>query len=433
MPRNTNSHSIEAPFLEDVRPLASLCDAAVGLYWIAITLKSTIFYSAPAFQGMYAPFYPFLVLGALRGLQQRRSRLPMLPILGYYGFILLSILALLLSEVAVTGDSARRIFTYCFGAVAFLNLLTERSLRFLIKGQVVAGAIVGGWVAFTAWTTHFGYRGGIDINWNYVSAVISFGALPMVVYVYDHFPRLWQFKTLLALLVLCLELYGLLLLASRGTAAALAVALPLVVVGRLRGRLLQVICGFVVFAVAFWMVTWLPGGDTLLERGTQDRVESLNFRLPIWDAILTEYGSGSAKQITIGRGLESGEYLVGSTVAGLGTLHNGYLQVLFEEGLIGFSAFVAFQLWCLFRLITGTGMARRLGLMMLAFLMVANLSGSDEHLFEFWIGLAAVGVMALASGRVKGRAFDGPRVRVLPAWRGRRTAAAAATGGGHPL
>jgi O-antigen ligase len=395
---NMNSSALETSTLNsETGLLATCCDPIVGVYWLVLTLKSTLFFNAPSFEGMYAPLYPFLVLGAVRGLGQARHW-AFTPILTYGLFVSLSILAVLINDVVITMETARRLFTYGFGIVALLNLIRNQSLRFLIRAQAVAGATIAGWVVYTAWTTNFGYRSGIEINWNYASVVISFSFLGMAWYVSDNL-HWWRAGVLIAILVLCLESYSLLLLASRGTAIALGGALPFLLVRNRRGKLIPFAIALVLLLGGIWGMTQLPGGNTLIERGTRDRVESLNFRLPIWEAVLTEFSAGSTKELLLGRGIDSGEYLVGTTVTGLGTLHNAYLQVLFEEGLLGLSAFLLLHIWCACRLFVLGGHYQALGLAVLVFLLIANLSGSNEHLFEYWMMLAATVAIALPAYR----------------------------------
>jgi len=380
-------------------PLNAVCDHVLGAYWLILTLKSTVFFSIPSFQGMYTPLYPLLALGALRGLAGPRARLSAVPMLSYYVFLLSALLALLVSDVVLTVETARRLFTYIFGAIALLNCLRDRSIRFLMTAQVLSAIIVSSWVIYTAWATGFGYRGGIEINWNYVSVVIASGVLVLALYCYDHLAQLLNPRILLAMAALTAGLYSLFLLASRGTVVAFAAALPLVVVGRSKAHIVRATVGLAFFAAAAYGVAHLPGGETLMDRALSDRVESLNFRLPIWEAILTEYSKGSPWDVFVGRGIDSGEYLVGSTVVGLGTLHNGFLQVLFEEGLLGLSAFLGIHLWCIWRLCFGVGPGRQSALVIVAFCMVSNLSGSYEHMFEYWMMLAASVAVSLKMKR----------------------------------
>jgi len=365
----------------------------IAVYWVVLTLKSTVFSAIPGVQGMYSPMYPFLALGALRGLTSRSSWSRV--IMFCYGtFLALSLLALLLNQTSGSMQIARRLGTYAFGAIAFLNLTNPAQRRGLVFAQVGSAFCVALWVIYTSWTTNSGYRGGITINWNYVSFVIAIGALPVLQFCYANLGRLYKPRYALMVAVLGAQLYSLSLLASRGQVLALAGAIPCLALGMSRKRVMHTIAALICLGAIAAGVLSLPGSENLLARA-QDRVEDLNLRVPIWQAMLTQYRQGSAAQMIAGQGIDAGEPLVDATVTGLGTFHNSFLQVLFEEGLAGIAAFLALHAWPALLLWKKRRVpAARVPLAILVFMVIGSLSGSSDQLFEYWIALAAVSTAA---------------------------------------
>jgi O-antigen ligase len=375
-------------------------DWALAAYWVAITLKNTVFSSWPFYEGMYAPIYPFLVLGALKGLASRRNW-PIFPVLAYYLLMLLALFALLANQVPLTMSIARRLVAYGFGAVALLNLLRPKAFRALIAAQVVTGIVISSWVIHTSMTTRSAYRGGIDVNWNYVSLVISFGIIPVVVYLYHRLAGSKRINMLAAVLALVVQTYAMLLLASRGTSIALLAGLLVLLARVAKRRRMTAVSLMTLLFAGVWVLYQLPGGNALRQRWFEDRTESLNLRVPIWQTVVDEYVDRSVAQMLFGSGFDSGEYLADAAVSGLGSLHNAYLQVLFEEGLVGLIAFLIIPVWCFLRTARGSGRDHLYVLMVLAFVSIANLSGSDEHMFEFWIAFGAAGAISFQSASTR--------------------------------
>ena len=193
--------------------------------------------------------------------------------------------------------------------------------------------------------------------------------------------------------------YGMLLLASRGMAIALGVSVLLLVVRAAwddRRKLLFLVA----LAVLVGIGLSLPGGQELLVRFNGPQVATLNARTPIWATTIDSYASSSVPQMLLGHGFDSSRVLVRQATADLSSTHEAFLEMLFEFGLFGLTAFVLMHLLLLWQALRIRGPDGYVMQALIVFLLVSDLSVNAPDGFMYW---TAVGYV-LASSFIADRA-----------------------------
>ena len=191
-----------------------------------------------------------------------------------------------------------------------------------------------------------------------------------------------------------LGIYALLLLASRGVTVALAVTL-LVLFARILTDVRRSV-PLVVAAVAIGTaVLALPGSDELLNRFEEANLSTANERLPLWEAAIASIAASGPLQVLVGQGFESSREVILAARPSTSAVHNAYLQVMVEFGLVGLGAFLALHLGLLRRFWRSSSGLGLYAIGAMTFMLMTNLSLDTPDGFLYWVAIGHL--MAIAA------------------------------------
>lgn len=376
----------------------------VIIFWILFTSQSTLF-AGLTIQGLYYPIYGLMLLNVLLLFGQAKRKIPWLIIALYTAFFIVVLQSLfgIAAQVAINFDVWQKLFIFFLGALVAFQFRTERSLSHFAYGQIIAMLIISLWVIDTAASTGFAGRGGVGVNENVVSAMISLGIIPLYTKLISSRLSSWVMR-LVILLCLLFGVYALLILASRGGTIALAMALFVITLRVLFNpkRFIYIIFGGILALLA---LSSLPGSNNVFVRFSGSDLSTLNDRLPLWQAGVSAIVTASPYQLFLGHGFDASRVVAATIFGQLDSIHNAYLQFIIEYGLIGLALFLAIHLISFFRSwrydddralhATGTITA----------LLFFNLTGTTPDSFIYWIALG----FALAVTLVKDNAELSPK------------------------
>lgn len=323
----------------------------IGTYWAAytstITVLPTLF---PALlDGVGKTFYVFYALFGLAVAWSAFRRHTILWTPGAWfatAFTALAALSLMWQPGGLAAPSYQRLFTFAMGLIVMMLLTSEAARNRVAYWLAGVGALIGAWTIYQSRTGVIDYstlaatfadRGGVGVNPNNVSMVVSIGAIAIFAMLQRGAFR-GRRGLLLGWLAFGVCAYANFILASRGFTIALAGALLFMIARRARDVRRTLPIAVAIIALVFG-VTQLPGAENLLSRVGSDDVGTLNNRSPIWQAAWEAVGQRSVPQLMFGTGLGSSEVVVSQVFASLTSMHNVFLQMLFEYGVLGLALF----------------------------------------------------------------------------------------------
>lgn len=386
-------------------PGTALTEWVVAAYWIAFTLFTTVL-RAQTFGGLFYPFYVALFLGAIALLALGGLKVDATVAWAYVVLLFAHVASLAGSTIALDAAALDRLVVIPFGALVLLQFRSLRGVRLVTAAAVVSSLAVAVWVIVRAVQGDFAARAALDVNQNVASFYICIGLL--VAFADGLQSRgggggrsaLTGLARILAMGVMS---YAIVLLASRGMiiSLTLAVAALLVRAALIDRRNLAI---FAVFLVIVPVGLLLPGGLGIVERFEDPNIATGGGRTLIWAAVGEELAASSAGELLLGHGFETSRALVERRFAPLGSTHNGYLQILYDLGVVGLAAFLVLHAHVLLRsLRDGTSdWATLAGVTV--FLLTANLVMSAPEGYLYWATLG----MLLAMATWQRGPVDGP-------------------------
>lgn len=376
-------------------------EAVAGGFWIAFGVYQTILSDAGvAIGGFFYPFYAALLASIVVALVRARLRMDTWFVSIYALFLIVVLGSFLGSDLVIGFDVFIRVFAHVFGFLILAQVGSRMGLRVIAVSAVICGTTVGGWIIVQSIQGGFAYRGDIAVDQNLAALIVGLGivvALTILVWGTNGSIVERRWLTPLLWLAFAVALYGFLLLASRGLSIALGLSLMALVLRMvlIRPRSLLVF----LFLLAFGSLTLLlPGGSGLFERFSSESVETGGNRLPAWEATLASYETGNFRQLLLGHGFDSSEQVVENRT-GFTAVHNAYLQVLYEFGLLGLILFMALHVRLM---LTTWRMESRIGTAGFAIvwlLLGANLSIDAPDGFMYWTAIGFVAALAAWNGR----------------------------------
>jgi len=324
--------------------------------------------------------------------QMRRWSAP-----SYFSLLFLILASALYSQTSGTFASASG--STVWDALALVSLFwmcaaqvqREVDLKIVAGTTVVVSLVLSVWVIWNAAQLDFtGFRGGIEVNQNYVSLFTLVGAISLCNIILTG--KRFLVRLLFLLPLLCIVSASV-ILASLGMLAAFAVGLIWMAATALRGRSRRTLVGVAAALVlVFGIAMLLPGSGSLLARFREGDLGTLDQRTVVWSQSIKYFNASNLARMTFGQGLSSATFVLEPFVTSdLLNYHNQYLEYLMEQGVVGLTVFLMF-LYAMIRRVTRSHHPRKhLMLGWMGILMVAGLSSTVADSQEFWI---LVGVMA---------------------------------------
>jgi O-antigen ligase len=353
---------------------------------------------------MFRALYVILPISMIARLIQDHSFVPQVrrwPLVPYF-FLLATILASSLyssSNKPFSSDYSANLWSHL--VVVLLFCMTAASVQDKNDLKIFAGATVlvslslSVWVIWNAARLNFeAFRGGVDVNQNFISEFALPGALPLIYVIFTD--RRWFLKFFCLPVLLCIILAGL-ILASLGMLAALVTGASFMFGGLFRALRPKTI---LVFGIALVLVVatafLLPGSQQFLSRFHGSDLGTLDERTLIWSQSLKYYTDSGLSRMVFGHGMSSGDFVISPVLPDYVNYHNEYLMWLLDVGVVGVIALLVFLCSVARRLLSYDHPAKNLMIGWLAFLAVAGLSSTISDLHSFWILLGIiVGVTSL--------------------------------------
>lgn len=372
-------------------------EVLVAAYWLSFCVYETVF-AAVTIPGFFYPFYAAFMALTLVSLAGPGVRFDGRLTATYAGFLFIVLTSFVGFANPVDFQVASRLVAYCFAGLVMLQIASARGAWLVIASAVLASAIIATWVVWTSVTEGFAYRGSIDVNQNAVTLFIALGLVPLLATITASLVFGRRRALILPLtLASAILSYAVLLLASRGMTIAITVAIVAVVVRSTVMRPRVIVPILAILLVVFAVGLALPGGTSLFERFEGEQVESGNTRYLLWETTLGSFTEGSVSSFLFGNGFDSSKDVLRREFGSTTSTHNGYIQILYEFGLIGLALFVALHITLLIR---ASRMRNELGLILLGlvvFLMGANLPADASNGFMYWATLGLlIGAVGLA-------------------------------------
>lgn len=378
-------------------------ESVVATFWILFAVYQTVMAEAGLeIPGIFYPIYALLIVNLIANLTRNRVRFDTWSGWVYGAFMVLVLASLVGMVRAVDFFVLQRLASYVFGLLVAFQVGSRRGIGPILAGAVISGVTVAIWVIVKAAEGGFDYRADIEVDQNFTAFIIGLGlvvALTIVIWRLLFRVRGSVWVTVTCWLAMATMFYATLLLASRGMIIALGItAIALLVrYATLSRKALWIFALIVAIVSASFL---LPGATGLLERFRGDSVETGGGRIPVWERTFEAYAASNPWNLALGNGFKSSEQVVERRFA-FTSVHNAYLQILYEFGLVGLALFglIHFRLGLVaWRLRSELGV---IGFGLILFLLGANLTADTPDGFMYWTALGLVAAIG-AYGR------DGP-------------------------
>jgi len=317
-----------------------LSEFLVGTYWIVFCAYESIFVGAEV-DGLFYPFYGLLLVGIVLRLGFGEIRKPRSTLLWYVAFLVIVLLSFVGFTDPITFPVLKRVFAYLFGLLIVLQVASRRGLTVVAHMAILSSTILSGWVIGVAVQGGFAYRGGVEGDQNVIAMFIGLGTVIALGRSVHGFVARDTGAAAASLFLAATSIYALLLLASRGITIAIAIAVAAIFV-RLLAQAPRTLVPVLILLVSLAGASFLlPGGSSLVQRFSGERVESGGSRLPLWEATWSAYTTSDAGALLVGHGFDSSKALIRQVSYNLTSTHNAYFQILYEFGLAGLAVFLA--------------------------------------------------------------------------------------------
>lgn len=379
-------------------------DMTASFFWIAISMQFALF--SFVIRGLYYPIYAIMFLNILLLAGQGRFKASRVVLALYVAFLLTVLQSLFSVETQINFDTWQQIFIYVVGLLVLLQFTSEKALKMFPYAQMFATLAISLGVISSAVQVGFSTtgRGGLDADANVVSALVALGIIPMFTKLISPRSSLWM--RLLMLMCMGVGLYASLLLASRGGIITIAMAFFFIILRVIfkPKRYMYLAIGLV---ITFLVLLSLPGSSSVFERFSGSDLSSFNDRLPLWQAGFFVLSNSSAAELFLGNGFEASSVVANATISTLTSIHNAYLQLVLDYGIIGLGLFLSLHLYVLFQCWRYDDETSLHALGTIVALLFFDLTGTVPDEFFYWVVLGFT--VAVASVRAEATEKSKPK------------------------
>lgn len=364
-------------------------------YWITFAVYQTVLANAGIqFEGIFYPFYLAFLANILVNLARGRVRFQLWSAVLYGAFMVVVLASFIGFSEPVDFFVLQRVFAYTLGMLMALQVGSERGLAPVAVAAVISGSAISVWVIVSAIQSGFAYRASIQVDQNLTAFLVGLGIVTAAAVVLTNVTsRRRPWLTVALALAAATMVYAALLLASRGMFLAISMAIGVLLLRAVMADRRHVLT-LAVAASLLGGLLLLPGGTSLLDRFDGDAVETGGRRTPLWTATWEAYARGDVPQLLFGHGFKSSELVMRTQFGILTSVHNAYLQLLYEIGLIGLGLFVGLHA-LLHRAAARVGSVYgSVAIGMLWLLLGANVTSDSPDGFAYWAALGYVAAVA---------------------------------------
>ena len=371
-------------------------DMTASFFWIAISMQFALF--SFVIRGLYYPIYAIMFLNIMLLVGQQRFKASRVLLAIYSAFLITVLQSLFSIETQLNFDVWQQIFIYVIGLLVLLQFTSEKALKMFPYAQMFATLAIAMGVITSAVSVGFSTsgRGGLDADANVVSALVALGLIPMFTKLISPRTSLWM--RMLMLIALGVGLYASLLLASRGGIITIAMAFFFIILRVIfkPKRYMYLAIGLV---ITFLVLLSLPGSSSVFERFSGSDLSSFNDRLPLWQSGFYVLANSSALELFLGNGFEASSVVANATISTLTSIHNAYLQLLLDYGIIGLGLFLSLHFFVLFQCWRYDDETSLHALGTIVALLFFDLTGTVPDDFFYWVVLGFC--MAVATIRAE--------------------------------
>jgi O-antigen ligase len=355
----------------------------VASFFLAFAVQTTLL-AGFEMRGLYYPIYLLMLLNAVLGLMSGHVRVSPGILVPYLLFLAVMIMSLFNLATPSNFEVYQRLFIYLLGLCVFFQFASGQAFQTLMQVQMWAAFVVAIWVILTAWQSGFGERGIAGVDPNNVTATIALGVVPLFAWLMVGRISFW--RRIAGWLLLGVTIYASLLLASRGVTVALALSVVMMI-ARVLHRPRRSVPLIIIAILAVVLLTNLPGSNNLMERFGQSDVTSANGRVPLWNAAIQEVLQAAPLELLFGHGFNYTLIVTSRVVGFYYSVHNTYLQLLLDVGLLGLALFLFLHFMVLKTLWRRSDALALYGIGTVVFLLLINLTLQAADGFLYWVAL----------------------------------------------
>ena len=220
---------------------------------------------------------------------------------------------------------------------------------------------------------------------NYLSFFIGCGLLPLFFLTLCLSSNRFLIKPLLYAFIF-MFIYSILFLSSRGVVLALVLTSLIIVLNQKK----NISFGFksaIFITIIIVVFSQLTISSTLIDRVDDNTVLSLNARLPLAIASIEDIIKAPIEKMLFGGGTGYGEVsMVGIIYKIQTSVHNDYLEIAMDYGLIGVAIIILIYINILKDLFSRTFHSNKIQISLTLFLILASLSITPLKLYSFtWV------------------------------------------------
>ncbi len=361
----------------------------VILFWVVYALQTTVFAGRWFVQGLYYPIYALMAANVVIYILTLKrqvyvpSRLTLSLYVAFYGVVLLG-LAWQPSELTV--NTGQLLFIYTMGVLTAMQIRTEEHEAAILWIMIATGLLVAIWTIGEARASGFAYRGGLNVNPNYIASIINLGLVAQFGMLIRGEKKRHLLTHVFLWVTFAVGLYANLLLASRGVTLALLIASGIILMRNFRTPRLAGGVSMLVILIALFLLK-LPGSQNFEGRWYEGGADTYNGRLQLWQAGQEYLTTSSVWGLLFGNGMGASEVVVRGVHSQLTSVHNAFIQVAIDYGVVGlilFTLLVCASLWQNVRI---KGYLGDTSVGVVIFLMIVSLTATMTDSFIFWIAL----------------------------------------------
>jgi O-antigen ligase len=283
------------------------------------------------------------------------------------------------------GNDINKVFMYSIGLLVALNIRDKKDYNCILVSIIMTSLLLSLWTIYNMQSLLYLRRENYMVDPNYLSFFIGCGLLPLFFLTLCLSSNRFLIKPLLYAFIF-MFIYSILFLSSRGVVLALVLTSLIIVLNQKK----NISFGFksaIFITIIIVVFSQLTISSTLIDRVDDNTVLSLNARLPLAIASIEDIIKAPIEKMLFGGGTGYGEVsMVGIIYKIQTSVHNDYLEIAMDYGLIGVAIIILIYINILKDLFSRTFHSNKIQISLTLFLILASLSITPLKLYSFtWV------------------------------------------------